>query len=171
MTIFVLNCGLTIRPASAIFEAADESRWEIAPWGAWLHPGYCLKDAESWTAHAVEAWDAGREYEFIIFDRDDRMIAGACGLNQIKQKDCFCNLGYWVRTSKSRRGAATQASLLAKDCGLKVLGLNRVEIVVAVGNEASRRVAEKTGAIYEGILQRRMKIGDKVYDSHMYAFI
>ena len=157
--------------SAGLYEAADESPGSVATWMAWLHEGYSLKDAQDWAARAVEAWEAGREYEFVIVDRDDGRVAGACGLNQINPKDCFCNLGYWVRESKRRLGAATQAALLAKEFGLKVLGLNRVEIVVAVGNEASRRVAEKTGAIYEGILRRRTKVGDKVHDSHMYAFI
>jgi len=155
----------------ALYEAAIESRKEISPWMAWIHGDYTLKDAELWTTRCVDTWAAQSEFEFVIYDTEDGFPAGSCGLNNINRKDMVSNLGYWVRTSKTRLNAATQATLLLKDFGLKVVGLNRLEIVVADGNNASRRVAEKAGALYEGRQRRRVQVGDKVYDAHMYALI
>ena len=51
------------------------------------------------------------------------------------------------------------------------LGLIRVEIVIAVGNQASLRVAEKLGAHDEGILLNRIVVGKSIYDAHMYSLI
>jgi RimJ/RimL family protein N-acetyltransferase len=157
--------------ALEMFEAAIESGKEISPWMAWLHADYKLQDAYDWAAHCVDIWDSKPEYEFVIFDRQDDKPVGSGGLNGINRKDMFCNLGYWVRTSKTRLGAATQATLLLKDFGLNVLKLHPLEIVVADGNAASRRVAEKAGAVYEGLLRRRVTVGDKIYDGHMYALV
>jgi RimJ/RimL family protein N-acetyltransferase len=170
------NFRFELRPyelsfASEIFEASLESRNEISPWMPWMHANYQLRDAEQWVAHCVEIWSSKDEYEFVIVDREDNTVVGSGGLTGIDRKDMFSNLGYWVRTSKTRLGAATQATLLLKDFGLNVIGLNRLEIVIAEGNEASRRVAEKAGAVYEGMLRRRIKVADKVYDAHMYAFV
>ena len=47
----------------------------------------------------------------------------------------------------------------------------RVEIVIAVGNQASLRVAEKIGAHDEGILLNRMVVGKSIYDAHMYSLL
>ncbi len=58
-----------------------------------------------------------------------------------------------------------------RDFGLEDLGLNRVEIVVAPGNEASQRVAQAAGALYEGILHQRLRVGETVYDAEMYALL
>jgi RimJ/RimL family protein N-acetyltransferase len=157
--------------AAQVFAAILESKAEIRPWMDWLHPDYSQADAENWATHATSAWEAGSEYEFLIFDRQDGTLAGSGGLNRINTKDHVCNLGYWVRTSKTRLGAATQATCLLADFGLSELKFNRIEIVAADGNAASRRVAEKAGAIYEGLQRRRVKVGDKVYDGHMYAII
>ena len=154
-----------------LYSAAIESRNEISPWMAWLYPGYERDDLEAWADHAMAAWETESEYEFVIFDRQNGAVLGSCGLNNINRKDMVSNLGYWVRTSRTRLGAATQAAGLLKEFGLKIVGLNRVEIVVADGNAASRRVAEKAGALYEGIQRRRVKVADKVYDAHMYAFV
>jgi RimJ/RimL family protein N-acetyltransferase len=46
-----------------------------------------------------------------------------------------------------------------------------VEIVMAVKNTASQRVAEKAGAHYEGILHNRMVVGRNIFDAHMYSLI
>jgi RimJ/RimL family protein N-acetyltransferase len=154
-----------------VYASAIESRREIGPWMAWLHADYQRLDVEKWTAHCINAWSAQSEYEFVIHDRKEDVPIGSCGLNNIDRKDMVSNLGYWVRTSKTGLGAATQATLLIKDFGLNVLGFNRLEIIVADGNAASRRVAEKAGAVYEGVQRRRIKVADKVYDAHMYAFV
>jgi len=154
-----------------LYEAAIESRNEVSPWMPWLHANYGLEDVTKWTALAITSWPMQTAYEYVIYDRNDGAVTGACGLNNINRKDMVCNLGYWVRTSKTRLGAATQATLLLKEFGLSVLEFNRVEVVAAEGNAASRGVAEKAGGIYEGIQRRRMKVGDKIYDAHMYAFV
>ena len=152
-------------------EAAAESTGHVGPWMAWLRDGYTLKEAQEWTAHAMKAWRDDTEFHFLIYDRNDGKLAGCCGLNQINRKDLVCNLGYWVRASKLRLGAATQSVELLKDWAFNVPRFNRLEIVVAVGNEASRGVAEKTGAVFEGVQRGRTRVGEKVHDAWMYAQI
>ncbi len=49
--------------------------------------------------------------------------------------------------------------------------LIRAEIVIAVGNEASKRVAQKVDAHYEGILLNRMTVGTAIYDAHMFSLL
>ena len=77
--------------------------------------------------------------------RDDAFIGG-CG-TQIHYGHRFANLYYWVRSSRAGQGAASSATLLLARFGLTSLGLQRIEIVVATGNHASKQVAEKVGAV------------------------
>ena len=81
----------------------------------------------------------------------------------------MCNLGYWVRSDRCRLGAASQAAQLIWQFGIETVGLNRLEIVVAVGNDPSRGVAEKVGAAYEGVQRRRLMVGAAIHDAHMFA--
>jgi len=83
----------------------------------------------------------------------------------------FCNLGYWVRNSCRGQGIAGRGALLTARFAFETLGLIRVEIVIAVGNHASLRVAEKIGAHDEGILLNRMVVGKSIYDAHMYSLL
>ncbi|HNK63948.1 MAG TPA: GNAT family protein, partial [Anaerolineales bacterium] len=60
---------------------------------------------------------------------------------------------------------------LAAHFAFESVNLIRAEIVIAVGNEASKRVAEKIGAHYEGILLNRMTVGTKIHDAHMFSLL
>ena len=51
------------------------------------------------------------------------------------------------------------------------LKLNRIEVVVAVGNEKSLRAAAKAGAKREGILRNRLFMRDKAHDAVMHSLI
>ncbi|GAI57617.1 unnamed protein product, partial [marine sediment metagenome] len=94
-----------------------------------------------------------------------------CGLNHIDYKNRIANIGYWVRTSRTKRDVASAAVRLLAQFGFKKLKLNRIEVKAAVGNKASQRVAEKIGAKREGILRNRMVVRDRVYDMVMFSLI
>ena len=145
----------------ALYRAIRESISQVKRWAPWCHDDYSRRESESWIAGQQTAWDEGREYNFLIEDLGDgrrsggRMLGG-CGLNGIDPVNQRANLGYWVRTSATGRGVATAAALLVARFGFEELQLARLEIVVAVGNTASQRVAAKTGAVREGIARSRL---------------
>jgi ribosomal-protein-serine acetyltransferase len=151
-----------------LVEAVRESVSELQPWMPWCHSGYSITEARSWLAEQVAAFTSGTAYEFVIQASDGRYLGG-CGLNQIDRVNRRANLGYWVRTSATRAGIATAAVEALRDWAFQNTDLIRLEIVVAVGNEASHRVAEKAGAIREGILYRRLLIRDLAHDSTMFS--
>src|SRR5687768_3834001 len=94
--------------AQALCEAARESIDEVFRWLGWCHPGYSMADAVEWTRSRAALAAQGSEHSFAIVDADGRFLGG-CGLNQINRVHRFANLGYWVRTSETRRGVATEA--------------------------------------------------------------
>jgi ribosomal-protein-serine acetyltransferase len=165
----------SIRPytpedARALWEAARESVGEVYPWLPWCHPKYSMAEAQEWirsrTALAVD----GREYSFAIVGSGGRFLGG-CGLNQINPIHRFGNLGYWVRTSATRQGVATEAVRQAAEFAFGNTGLVRLEIVCAVGNAASQRVAERAGAVREGVLRRRLLFHAQSVDAVMYSLV
>ena len=153
-----------------LFAAAIESREHVSKWMGWITTDYSRKDTRKWIEDSLDGWDRGDSYEHLIVDADE-IIVGACGLNSVNHKDRVCNLGYWIRASRIGEGAALEGTLLIRDFGFQQLGLNRLEIVVAVGNEYSRKVAERVGAHYEGIQRARLMVDGMASDAHMYALI
>lgn len=153
----------------AIYAAATESVERVGKWMGWLTPEYSAADSLEWARGAGADWSKGLRYEFVIIDSVGGQVCGCCGLNGINHEDLVCNLGYWVRESAARRGMATASARMLRDFGIHALGLKRIEIVVADGNIASRGVAEKLGAAYEGLQRMRLRVGDRSHDAHMYA--
>ena len=83
----------------------------------------------------------------------------------------MANLGYWVRTSAARRGVATNATRAVARYGFEELGLQRIEIVAAVRNLPSQRVAEKAGAVREGVLRKRLLIRGEAHDAVLFSLV
>jgi RimJ/RimL family protein N-acetyltransferase len=153
------------------YEAARESIAEVSVWLPWCYTDYSIEESQTWVEAQAEAWEKGTAYDFTITDPGNGLFLGGCGLNNIDPAGRMANLGYWARTSQTKRGVATAATRLLAQFGFKELGLLRVELVIAVGNKASQRVAEKAGATREGILKNRLVIRDKGHDAVMFSFI
>lgn len=152
-----------------LYQAVRESLPELLPWMPWAHPDYSLEESRKWIELCVGTWAKGKEYNFTILDANDGSLLGGCGLNQVRRRARFANLGYWVRSKCTRKGIATAAALLVARFGFDELGLNRIEIGAATGNNASLRVAEKIGATRQGIQRRKMAFRDKVYDRQVFS--
>jgi ribosomal-protein-serine acetyltransferase len=167
---------VTLRPyrlndSPESFKAIKESAAEISVWLPFVHPDYSIQENRAWLKKRPADWKKGVGYEFAILDAKDGTMIGGCGLNGIDKMNRRANLGYWVRTSHTRRGVATAATLLLAKWGFEALKLTRIEILVAVDNERSLRVAAKVGATREGILRNRLVIRDKAHDAVMHSLI
>jgi RimJ/RimL family protein N-acetyltransferase len=106
----------------------------------WCHATYSLDESNAWIDYCDAAWKEGAEYNFAIADRTERILGG-CGLNQLRIEHRVANLGYWVRTSATRKGVATAAVRKLAHFAFRETNLARLEIVVALENVASHRVA------------------------------
>ena len=168
--------GVSIRryratDVSLVYEAVRESINEISPWLPWCHSDYSMEDSSAWVLSRDEAWANEVERSFVITDAQSGAFLGAVGLNQLNRDHQFANLGYWVRSSRAGRGVATTATLLTARFGLRTLALQRIEILAAVGNRPSQRVAEKAGAKKEGVVRNRLSIRGQPHDAVMYSLI
>ena len=156
--------------APALHEAVLESVAEVGRFMPWCHPAYSLADAERWVTECEEKFRTGSEFEFVIADAHDRFL-GVCGLNCLNPGHRKANLGYWVRTSAAGMGVATEAARQVIGFAFSETGLARLELVCAVENLASRRVARKLGAIEEGVLHDRLWVGEIALDAVIYAVL
>lgn len=156
--------------AENLYRAIWESKAELMAWMPWCHAAYSVRDAEQWLAGLHDATDDG-ERPFVIVDESTGQILGGTGLNQIDPINRRANLGYWVRTAACGRGIATAAARRVAKYAFETLDIERIEIVAAVENRASQRVAEKLGASREGILRRRMRVGDTQHDAVSYSLV
>jgi len=166
---------ISIRPyrledSAAVYGAVRESMLELIPWMPWCHPDYSIDESRIWIENQIPAFQQGKAFEFAIVSSSGRYFGG-CGLNQIDHIDRRANLGYWVRSSAAGHGIASDAVRLIRSWGFENTDLIRLEIVIAVANLASRRVAEKAGAEFEGILRSRLLLQGGPHNAAIYSFV
>jgi ribosomal-protein-serine acetyltransferase len=167
---------ITLVPVEAsqtkgLYDALAESRNELSPWMEWMHPEYSIADTEQWVFHCLKAWETDSMFGYTIIENQTAQILGGCsiGVNRPMHRNGL--IGYWIRTSRTREGFASEAATLLAQFGFAQLGLIRIELIVAAGNTASQRVAEKIGAMKEGLLRNRLLIRGEKLDAYVFSLI
>ncbi|HEY3026178.1 MAG TPA: GNAT family protein [Pyrinomonadaceae bacterium] len=176
MSVELADGEIIVRPyrpedIPALFEAARASIPELSVWMPWCHPNYSIEETKSFILSRPEQWAKDAEYGFGVFSREDGRFLGGVGVNFINRVHDMANLGYWVRSSETGRGIASKAARLVAQFGLGQLGFQRIEILAATANIASQRVAEKAGALKEGVLRNRLRLHGQPVDAVLYSLI
>jgi ribosomal-protein-serine acetyltransferase len=156
--------------AREVVEAVRESADELRPWMEWARADYGVDEARAWIERSIVERERGSSHEFLLTGEGGRIV-GVCGLNRISDEFRLANLGYWVRTSETGQGLAVQAVRRLAAWAFAGTELHRLEIVVAVENARSQRVAEKAGAAREGILKSRLWLYEVPHDAVLYSLV
>lgn len=172
----LLHAGLLLRPFAATdaepFSAAvRESVDSMQRWMPWCRHDYGPAQALDWFADCQQTRDAGSAFEFGIFCQHSGVLLGGAGLNDLRPQHRYGNLGYWVRQTRQRQGVATRCVQALATHAFMQLGLQRVEIVVALGNLASEAVALKSGALREGVARNRLHLHGQPVAAHVFSLV
>ena len=155
----------------AVFSAVRESIAEISPWLPWCHSAYMPEETTAFIESTRTAWAQESSFNFGVFEATDTGYLGGVSVNHIVRQNRMANVGYWVRTSATKRGIASRAVRLAAQFAFEDLGLTRIEIAAIPENMASRRAAEKAGAKLEAIARNRIVMHGHAYPAALYSLL
>jgi ribosomal-protein-serine acetyltransferase len=164
---------LTLEPTGPehterIWEAVSSSLPELRPWLIWAVKADGAAE-NAFSSQAPILWEAGSDYAFAILN-DDAIIGGV-GLHHRASLLPIVEIGYWLRSDRTRRGYTTEAASAAVDFAFEILEVDRIELRAGVGNTPSQRVASKLGFAREGLL-RHGGLGESgPYDSYLYGLL
>jgi RimJ/RimL family protein N-acetyltransferase len=99
---------------------------------------------------APRQWADATAALFVIADAEDR-YAGTIDLRIDPKDPATAELGFMIAPWCRGKGLATAATRTICAWGFEALGLSRIIWRAHVGNDASRRVAEKAGFAFEGV--------------------
>jgi len=152
----VVTPRLVVRPltgadtaeVATVFADRQTRRWMALP------SPYTEADAKMWcTWMAAERRSLGDGDHYGIVQREDDRLVGLLWTKRTDWGTRSTEISYAVAPDARGFGyTAEAADALAVDLLLEH-GFQRVEVRVAAGNVASRRVAEKAGFVYEGLLR------------------
>lgn len=108
---------------------------------------------------ALPDWEAGKEYIFAMIRRADDTFMGVIGIEL--QGNDRAEVGYWVGEVFWGNGYATEALKRVIQFGFEEMHLHRIQAMYFSFNPASRRVMDKAGMTFEGVLRDYLCKGDK----------
>lgn len=157
--------------AKDLYEAILESREALLAEEFITESDVALEVIESWPKEVDKLWENDEQYHFQIIESKSNQLVGWGFLNNVKRRYQMSNLGYFVRTSRLGEGIATEAAKLIARYGFEELGFQRIEIVVPIHNLPSLRIAEKVGAVREGLLRNRLNLHGSPCNAYMHSLI
>jgi RimJ/RimL family protein N-acetyltransferase len=127
---------------------------EIPRWTAAPDP-YTEDDARSWVRGDPLAKEPpGDRVSFAIADGvNDDLLLGSMSIMRV-ERGKLGEIGYWLAPWGRGRGAMTRAVRLLASWAFEEFALRRIELIIAVDNEPSNRVAELAGFTREGVLRQ-----------------
>ena len=123
------------------------SRWTRVP------SSYGEAEAREWHERQARARKEGAMLHLLVVDAATDRLLGSAGIVHADWDEGRCELGYWVARESRGRGVATRAVRLLCAWIFENLPVDRTGIHAEPENAASRRVAERAGFTYEGVLR------------------
>jgi ribosomal-protein-serine acetyltransferase len=154
-----------------LYAAVCESIPEVSKYETWCHSDYRQEEAVEYVTYWIRMREKEQAFYYAIEDLRTGTFLGSCGISDLNREHRHAMLGYWVRTSRTCQGIATAAARLVAQLGFEDLDLIRIELPIAVGNIASCRVAEKIGAVREGVLRKWLILPAGPVDVAIYGLL
>ena len=112
-------------------------------------------------SHALAAREAGKEYAFIVFDKQNQSYAGCTRFYDIQPALLTVQLGYtWYGEKFRGTGLNKHCKFLMLQFAFENLNACRVEFRADARNERSIAAMKSLGCVVEGILRSNMPLQD-----------
>lgn len=145
-------------PADAVKrqEAIAASDPELRPWIPFMRDEpRSLADAVQMLRLQRANFDCDQDYRYAVFLRDGDALVGETGL-YTRVGPGAREIGYWIATSQTGHGLATEATAAMVRVGFEVDRVGRLEIHCSPDNPASAAIASKLGFTHEATLRERL---------------
>lgn len=153
----------TLADAPQLHAALAESQAELMAhlWFLpWVAEEQTLASAEARCRRAQAAFLLRTDLAYLAFDIHTQALVGSAGLHRTDWSVPKTEVGYWIRSSMTGRGYASEAVTALTHWALTGLGAARVELVTDADNAASRAVATRCGFALEGVLRNSNRSPD-----------
>lgn len=159
--------------SNELARAVRESLAEISPWQPWAISDYGLRHSQDFIATSSKQHLSKTNLVFAVKRKDGHLVG--C-INLQPQPDLFgrvipaFEVGFWVRTSDTSHGYATEALQRITRYAFEEGAAHRVAVRCHSSNAASARVAQKAGFQLEARLKHtRRNPDDTLADTLIFA--
>jgi ribosomal-protein-alanine N-acetyltransferase len=108
-----------------------------------------------------------RSFELAVVLRRGGKLIGTCDLALTGPR--HADIGYLLAPRHWGFGYGTEVAGALVDFGFRVLELRELTAVVAIDNERSRRVLDRAGFRWDGLMRRHARFAGRWWDCHRYV--
>lgn len=160
------------RDSQTLDDAIRASLHDLNQWLPWARLDYAQSDTTAFIRESIQAWKEERAWDYSIRSNEDpRRHLGNISFWTVSKLGKIAEIGYWVRSDETSRGVCTEAVGLLLEEVFDSMGYHKVVLRIAVGNDASDRVAEKLGFTREGILREELLIRGNWVDHTLWSLL
>ncbi len=160
------------RDAGSLNDAIRVSLPDLNQWLPWARTDYESGDAVAFIRDSVQAWKENRAWDYSIrFREEPARHIGNISIWTVSKTGKIAEIGYWIRSDETSRGACTEAAGAVLGEAFGRLGFHKVVMRIAIGNDASHRVAEKVGFTREGVLREELLIRGNWVDHAQWSML
>ncbi|NDV94183.1 N-acetyltransferase [Dysgonomonas sp. 521] len=148
---------LSVDDIFRIFNTLDREREYMREWLPFVDATKDVEDTGNYVRHVLETEDE----QFTIYYKEQ--FVGLIGFKETDKDNKKIEIGYWLSQYAQGKGIMTRSVSKLVDYAFSELGMNRIQIKVAVDNQKSRRIPEKLGFREEGIERDGELLVDNVF--------
>ncbi len=153
------------------FTQAIRNSPSLHQWLDWCHRDFSTEDGYDFLVANRLNWLKGIAFGFGIFDKETNQFIGMVAVTERYLSFNMGCLGYWVSDSYQNLGFGKEALEALIECCFSKMKLTRLEIICDPNNISSHKIAEKCGAICEGMARNRFIHKGKPKDGLVYSII
>ncbi len=155
--------------AASLFNLINNNRAYLKEWLPWVDSMRTVENTRNYIVNCIKQAEERTDFAYaIMFDGN---MVGRIGMHHINQQNKIGEIGYWLANGMQGRGIVTSCCTALINYGFDELGLNRIVIKCAVGNERSRAIAEKLDFKKEGILRQAEWVNGKFLDLYQFSLL
>ncbi len=132
--------------------AVNTSLEELGRWFPWAQQPATDESVRAYLTEVERSWEEGAGFSYVVRELADGAPPGGivcgCGVH-VRLGPGALEIGYWVRTDRTRFGIATGAARALTRAAFSLPGVERVEIHCDQSNRPSAGVAEKLGYVFD----------------------
>jgi len=160
---------IRIGDAATIFHAIDQNRSHLGKWLPFVDFTKEIKNTEAFIQTIVSHRDETRNEAYTIWFKGE--FAGIIGFNNTDKVNEKTEIGYWLVEEKTGHGIIHSSCCQLIGLAFEQMGMNRIAIKCATGNDRSENVATRLGFVFEGIERAGERYHDLFFDLKVFSIL
>lgn len=173
---YIIDNEVSLRPyrlddAPELFELTAQSKDHLRKWLGWVDHTQTVEDSASFISLTLQGTVDNGGYPKVSAIVYRNRIAGTIGFNEVNKTNRTGTIGYWLGEPYQGKGLMSKALGAYLRYGYEDLGLNRIEIRAATGNDRSRALPLRFGFKEEGTIRQAEWLYDHYVDHVVYGLL